>query len=110
MEPRKRDGGKRGAEPDGATKTWLRLPFGSRHGLRHQLHTRSRCHFHRLGGLRLEPEPEPPKQGFNWLPGAVVIPRAVLTKRSSASARGDFYARRDRVVVRGGERDDLYRR
>jgi hypothetical protein len=52
----------------------------------------------------------PPKQGFNWLPGAVVIPRAVLTKRSSASARGDFYARRDRVVVRGGERDDLYRR
>jgi hypothetical protein len=52
----------------------------------------------------------PPKQGFNWLPGAVVIPRAVLTKRSSVSARSDFYARPDRVVVRGGERDDPYRR
>jgi hypothetical protein len=45
----------KGAELGGATKTWLRLPFGSRQGLRHQLHTRSRCHFHRLGGLRLEP-------------------------------------------------------
>jgi hypothetical protein len=57
------NGGKRGAEPDGATKMWLRLPFGSCQGLRHQFHTWSQCHFHRLGGLCLEPlvesEPEP---------------------------------------------------
>jgi hypothetical protein len=48
------NGGKRRAEPGGATKSWLRLPFGSREVLH-------RCKTNRLGGLRLEPlvEPEP---------------------------------------------------
>jgi hypothetical protein len=39
--PTKSEAGKWEVEPDGATKTWLRLPFGSREGLQHQLHTQS---------------------------------------------------------------------
>jgi hypothetical protein len=60
-------GGKTGAEPGGATKSWLRLPFGSREVLQGQLHTRSRSKIDRLGGLRVEPlvepEPEPSQTG-----------------------------------------------
>jgi hypothetical protein len=65
--PPKGSSGKRRAEPGGATKSWLRLPFGSREVLHGQLHTRSRCKICRLGGLRLkplvEPEPEPSQTG-----------------------------------------------
>jgi hypothetical protein len=57
--PPEGNGGKRGAEPGGATKSWLRLPFGSREVLQGQLHPWSRCKINRLGGLRLEPPPEP---------------------------------------------------
>jgi hypothetical protein len=45
------------AKPDEVTKTWLRLPFGSREGLQRRLHTRSQCKNYRLAGLQLEPEP-----------------------------------------------------
>jgi hypothetical protein len=59
------------AEPDGATKTWLHLPFRSREGLQHRLHTRSWCKNHRLAGLQLEPpmepEPEPYQIGPSFL-------------------------------------------
>jgi hypothetical protein len=54
-------------EPGEATKTWLHLPFESREGLQLRLHTRSRCNFHCLAGLRpepfVEPEPEPSQTG-----------------------------------------------
>jgi hypothetical protein len=54
-------------EPGEATKTWLHLPFENREGLQLRLHTRSRCSFHRLAGLRpeplVEPEPEPSQTG-----------------------------------------------
>jgi hypothetical protein len=66
--------GKRRAEPSGATKSWLRLPFESREVLQGQLgqlHTWSRCKTYRLGGLRLEPlvEPSrsPPKQALSFI-------------------------------------------
>jgi hypothetical protein len=72
-------GRKRGAEPDGATKTWLRLPFGSRKGLQHRLRTRSRCKNHRLAGLQLEPpvepEPEPCQTGPN---SAAIMPPSLM--------------------------------
>jgi hypothetical protein len=65
--PPEGSGGKTGAEPGGATKSWLRLPFGSREVLQGQLHTRSRSKIDRLGGLRVEPlvepEPEPSQTG-----------------------------------------------
>jgi hypothetical protein len=43
------------AEQDGATKTWLRLPFESGEVLYHRLHTWSQCEIHRLAGLLAEP-------------------------------------------------------
>jgi hypothetical protein len=52
------------AEPHGATKTWLRLPFESREGLRQQLHSWSRCKIYRLA----EPLEEPCQTGPRFEP------------------------------------------
>jgi hypothetical protein len=57
-------------DPGETTKTWLHLPFESREGLQLRLHTRSRCSFHCLAGLRseplVEPEPEPSQTGLMY--------------------------------------------
>ena len=58
--------GRRGTEPLGATKTWLRLPYGSRWRLQVRLLVWSSSKNGRLVGLRTEPLVEPCQTGPEW--------------------------------------------